>query len=99
MMLRSMRTYFDRREYIEDLKISIVKNETHPDFVTSDDPSIFTSRFHFQKLRQPNFGIGSSGALFFLPMTPTLLLMCHDGDVYTIPKCPSEKLLNHMSRM
>jgi hypothetical protein len=86
MMRRSVRAYTDLRKFIEDLKVCIVKNETHHDFITSDDPSIFTSRFYVQRLRDISFGIASSGALFFLPLTPRLLLMCYDGNVYTVPE-------------
>ena len=85
MMLYSLRIYSDIREYIEDLKICIVKNETQSDFITSDDPSILTNRFYIQRLRQNNFGFTSSGVLLFLPLTPRLLLMCYDGGTYTIP--------------
>lgn len=85
VMHDTMRTYSDAREYIEDLKTCIVKNETRSDFLTSDDPSIFTSRFYVQKLNKQTFGLMSSGALFFLPLTSRLLLMCYDGGVYTIP--------------
>lgn len=85
MMLTSLQLYVDIREYIEDLKNCVIKNETRFDFVTSDDPSIFTSRFHIQKLGVNSFGMVSSGALFFMPLTPRLLLMCYDGSVYTIP--------------
>lgn len=85
MMLHSMNMYLQMREYVEDLKICIVKNETPLDFITSDDPSIFTSRYYIQKLGNHSFGTASSGVLFFLPLTPRLLLMCYDGGVYTIP--------------
>ena len=85
MMRMTMALYGDLREYIEDLKTCIVKNETRSDFITSDDPSIFTNRFYVQRIRQQSFGISNSGALFFLPLTPRLLLMCYDGGTYTIP--------------
>ena len=85
LMLSSIQMCAELQEYIEDLKICIVKNETGSDFVTSDDPSIFTSRFYVQRLRKQSFGVCSSGVLLFLPLTPRLLLMCYDGGVYTIP--------------
>jgi hypothetical protein len=85
MMRDSMKTYLETREYVEDLKVCIVKNETGVDFVTSDDPSVFTSRYYVQRRGDNKFGLSSSGALFFLPLTPRLLLLCYDGLVYTIP--------------
>ncbi len=62
-------------------------------FITSDDPSIFTSRYHFQRLKTHRFGFSSSGAMFILPITPRLLLICYDGDVYTIPEKEGDFLL------
>lgn len=85
MMRDSMRQYSGLRRYIEDLKICIIKNQTQSDFITSDDPSIFTSRFYTQWLRKQNYGLASSGALIFLPLTPRQVLMCYDGNVYTVP--------------
>lgn len=86
MMLSSMQTCLETRHYVEDLRACIIKNETTTDFVTSDDPSIFTSRYHLQRLGRDNFGVASSGALFFLPLTPRLALMSYDGLVYTVPE-------------
>ena len=85
MMLHSMRVYWEMREFVEDLKVCIVQNETRRNFFTSDDPSIFTSRYYVQRLGTRVFGLASSGALIFMPITSRLLLMCYDGDVYTIP--------------
>ncbi len=85
MMLRSIQSYTDHRESITDLKVCVVKNRTQMDFVTSDDPAIFTSRYYIQRLQQNNFGLGSSGAVFFLPLSPRLLVICYDCDMYIIP--------------
>lgn len=85
LMLDSMRAYMGTRHLIEDLKVCILRNQTQHDFITSDDPSVFTSRFYVQKLRRRNFGLASSGAQFFLPLTPRLLLICYDSSVYTVP--------------
>lgn len=35
--------------------------------------------------RHKSFGIGSAGVLFFLPITPTILCVIYDGDVYGMP--------------
>ncbi len=85
MMRKSMHVYLDNREYIEDLKICVVKNESQSDFITSDDPSIFTNRYYMQRLHRQGFGLVNSGILFFLPLTTRLLLMCYDGGTYVIP--------------
>src|SRR5690606_17803131 len=82
MIVSSMRQYANSRQYIEDLKVCIVKNNTKIDFITSDDPAILTNRFHIQKLGLNTFGVASSGTLFFLPLSPKHSLLCYDGNVY-----------------
>jgi hypothetical protein len=85
-MRLSMRCYVDLQHYIRDLKVVVIRNETSRGFITSDDPSFFTNRFYMQKIRKPsmNFGLASSGALFFLPLTPRHQLMCYDGKTYIV---------------
>lgn len=85
MMLMTLGMFTDLRKSVSDLRICLFKNETSQDFVTSDDPVAFMSRFHAQKIRSNVFGIGSAGALFYFPLSPRLLLLCYDGDVY-IPR-------------
>jgi len=85
LMKATMVACLKSRPMTEDLSICICENNTNDEFLTSDDPSIFTSRYQHQKLRQKSFGLGAAGALFFLPLTPQYLLMCYDEDVYKIP--------------
>jgi hypothetical protein len=84
MLKRVMKLYVDTHAYVEDLKATIVVNATGRQFLTSDDPAVFTSRFHLQKLRSNVFGIASSGVLFLLPLTPRHLLLCWDANCYSI---------------
>ena len=84
MMLTTLEMYTGIRETVTDLKACLVKNNTSIDFVTSDDPVVFTSRFHAQKIKSSVFGTSSAGAIFYFPLSPRLLLMCYDGDVYTL---------------
>lgn len=85
MMSGSVRTYLETADHLDDLKTIVVRNRTSRDFVTSDDPAIVTNRVHLQRLKDNNFGVGSSGAQLLLPLTPRLLLMCYDSDTYTAP--------------
>jgi hypothetical protein len=85
MMLASMAAMSDLGKYIINLKMCIVRNNTKCDFITSDDPAIYTNKFHLQRLGRRNFGLGSSGTLLFLPLTPRYSLICYDGAVYTLP--------------
>jgi len=86
MIRESMRVGIKLTKYVEDLKTCLLLNGTATDFITSDDPSIFTNRLHLQKWNEQNFSLGSSGALIFLPLTPRVALMCFDGQVYTVPE-------------
>ena len=84
MMVMTLGMCVEMREVLTDLKVCILKNRTRTDFITSDDPVVFSSMFHAKKLQTVLFGYGSAGALFFLPLSPRLLLLCYDGDVYSI---------------
>ena len=82
MLLRSLSDFSVVRENISDLRASLVVNDAPTDFVTSDDPVAFSSRFHAERLGTDNFGIGSPGVFFALPLSPRLLLLCYDRHVY-----------------
>lgn len=85
IMITTMKMCVSSWELVEDLKICIFENNTKHPFITSDDPSIFTSRFQLQKLKQETFGVGAAGVVFFLPVTPRFLVIFYDGGVYTLP--------------
>lgn len=72
---------------VNDLKVCLVRNLTTLPFVTSDNPSIMTNRWHLQnpKGQWKSPGSGAAGVLFFLPLTPKILCVAYDGDVYSIP--------------
>jgi hypothetical protein len=71
---------------ISDLKLCLVRNATTLPFVTSDDPAISANRWYQQDSRTRNMspGLASAGALLFLPITPDILCLFYDGDVYSI---------------
>ena len=83
LMLSSLRLYERVAPAVLDLRPCFVKNRSHVEFVTSDDPVCFTSRFHARRDIQ-SFGIASAGVMFFLPLTPRLLLLCYDHNVYSV---------------
>lgn len=84
MMHMTFSMYMDMQEYLTDLKICLVRNKTNTQFITSDDPAVFTSMFHAKKIRTDKFGFASTGALFLFPLSPKLLLLCYDGDAYNM---------------
>ena len=84
MMLLTLSMSNELKNYLTDLKICLVRNKTQAHFITSDDPVVFSNMFHAKKLATDRFGFGSTGALFFLPLSPKLLLLCYDGDAYNL---------------
>ena len=68
------------------LQTRIVLNRTTMPFFTSDDPVIYTNRFHLQKDVLGGAGIGSPGAMLLMPLTPRLLLLSFDPAIYRLEK-------------
>jgi len=86
-VLTAMSLFANEMEIIDDLKVCIIRNKSKMPFITSDDPAILTNRWHLQNARTSHrsFGLGSSGAVFLLPLSPKFLAVGYDGDVYSIP--------------
>jgi len=80
-------TFADSMHMIDDLKFCIIKNKSNVPFVTSDNPAGLTNKWHLEtdRVSGHSFGIGSAGMLAFLPLTPKLLFLGYDGDVYSVP--------------
>lgn len=68
------------------LQTRIVLNRTAMPFFTSDDPVVYTNRFHLQKDVLGGVGIGSPGAMLLMPLTPRLLLLSFDPAIYRLGK-------------
>lgn len=83
----SMRTFVDAMHSVDDLKICLLRNRTKVPFVTSDDPAVLTNRWYLesQRTRGKSFGLHSAGALLLLPLSPEVLCLGYDGDVYSLP--------------
>ena len=84
MMWLTLQTYPPLFRAISDLKAVIIENQTPIDFVTCDDPVVFSSRFHAERLQSDNFGVAAAGIFFMLPISPRLLLLCYDRHVYKL---------------
>lgn len=83
MMITSLSLFGRVAPAVLDLRLCLLKNKSRVDFITSDDPVCFTSRFHARrKIR--SFGIASAGVMFFMPLSPRLLLLCYDPNVYSV---------------
>ncbi|UCI05143.1 DUF4238 domain-containing protein [Mesorhizobium sp. B1-1-8] len=81
-VIAAMRHYAHTMTVVDDLKVRVVRNLTSVPFLTSDDPAVLANRWHQQRVQDRSFGVSSAGALLFLPLTPTLLAVFLDGDVY-----------------
>jgi hypothetical protein len=71
----------------QDLKLVLVRNRTSSRLVTSDDPAVLTNRLCLQKMvgRFTGGGLGSSGIVIYLPLSPAHGALMYDGDIYTAP--------------
>lgn len=80
------RAFVDAMHEIDDLKFCVIKNKSDVPFITSDNPAVLTNKWRLDHDRSPghSFGMGSAGMLAILPLTPKLLFLGYDGDVYSI---------------
>ena len=78
----AMDAFQTTRGHVADLDLCLFVNQTRLEFITSDDPAVHTNRYHAQKGLLGGSGFRSSGAMIFMPLTPTLLLAAFDRHVY-----------------
>lgn len=83
----AMRIFATGMHLLDDLKVCLVCNKTSRAFVTSDNPAAMTNRWHMedQRVQHKSPGLMSCGLAFFLPLTPRVMCVAYDGDVYSIP--------------
>ncbi|MEO8332135.1 MAG: DUF4238 domain-containing protein [Gallionella sp.] len=83
----AMRAFVERMDMVDDLKICLLRNRTAIPFITSDDPAVLTNRWYLvdRRTRGASFGLQSAGNLLLLPLSPKVLCIGYDGDVYSVP--------------
>ena len=83
----AMRVFAQSLNVVADLKVCLVKNKTSVPFVTSDDPAILTNRWQLlsKRTKGHSFGLNSAGDILLLPLSPQVLCVAYDGDVYSMP--------------
>ena len=83
----AMRTFAEDIYRINDLKVCLVKNRTSLSFITSDDPAVMTNRWYMEdaRVRHRSPGIASCGVIFLLPLSPHVMCVAFDGNVYSMP--------------
>lgn len=83
----AMRHFAEEMHIVDDLKLCILKNKTKIPFITCDDPAVLTNKWWLSDKRTKgrSFGLGSSGIMTILPLSPKLFALGYDGDVYNVP--------------
>ncbi|NVN88634.1 MAG: DUF4238 domain-containing protein [Rhodopseudomonas sp.] len=76
--------FADSMSIVDDLKVCIARNRTDRQFVTSDDPAVLTNRLHLQRRHKGlrSFGVKTAGAVFLLPLSPSLCAIVYDSAIY-----------------
>lgn len=84
--LIALKAFAQNYDAIADLNLVIVQNRSSVPFVTSDNPAVQTNWLALLASREgvETFGMHSAGAIALLPLTPDLLAIMYDKDVYSI---------------
>jgi hypothetical protein len=71
---------------ITDLKACLIHNRSQVPFITSDDPAVLTNKWYNldDRCTEITYGLSSAGALCVLPLSPEILFLAYDNDVYQI---------------
>ena len=79
---------------IFDLNLKLFINKTRHEFVTSDNPVVSYNQL-VEYLRWPGSGTGwgMMGLQIFFPLTPRLMLVLYDSDVYRVGKFYSRRAI------
>lgn len=83
----AINAFVESSDILDDLKVCLIRNRTTTPFVTSDDPAVMTNRWYFQDRRTigESPGLYSSGIIFLFPLSPRVICVAYDGDVYSVP--------------
>lgn len=86
-VMMAVKTFANSMHIIDDLKFCLIKNKTKYPFITSDNPAVLTNKWNLEdgRTRGQSVGLHSAGALTMLPLSPKLLLLGYDGNVYSVP--------------
>lgn len=83
----AMRIFAKEMDIVDDLKVCLIRNRNRISFITSDDPAVMTNRWYMADRRTQGAspGLHSAGALMLLPLSPRILCLIYDGDIYSVP--------------
>lgn len=85
-VIMGMKIFAKKMDIIDDLKVCLITNKTKFPFISSDDPAALSNRWHLndQRTKFRSFGLQTSGNLLFLPLSPKLMFLAYDVNVYSI---------------
>lgn len=85
-VLHAMRTFAEHMDIMDDMSTCLVRNESRAPFITSDDPAILSNRLYLESLPHlgKSFGLRQSGNIMVLPLTPSILFLGFDRNIYTV---------------
>lgn len=84
--LLALRAFASGNDAVSDLNLVLVRNRSSTPFVTSDNPAAKTNRWALVRASRgvAIFGMHSAGLLALLPLSPELLAMLYDKDIYSV---------------
>lgn len=84
-----MQTY----ELLIDMEWLLVETNGRQEFITSDAPVVFYNQFFDSRREGSNTGAATKGLQIFFPLSPDLLLVLYDGNVYRAETKPKNSLV------
>lgn len=83
----AMKAFAEEFHVFDDLKVCLIRNKTKRPFLTSDDPAVVANRWHKEdpRVQHKSPGLMSCGTTVFLPLSPLILCVAYDGNVYNVP--------------
>jgi len=85
-VVHAMRTFAENMDIMDDMSTCLVRNDSRTPFITSDDPAILSNRLYLECLPRlgKSFGLRQSGNIMILPLTPSILFLGFDRNIYTV---------------
>jgi len=85
-VLSAMRTFAEEMDIMDDMAACLVRNVSEKPFITSDDPAVLSNRLYLEFLPRHgrSFGLSQSGNIMILPLTPSILFLGYDRNIYTV---------------
>lgn len=85
-VLHAMLTFIEEENIMDDMSACLVRNSSRVPFITSDDPAVLSNRLYLEGFSPfgKSFGLSQSGNIIFFPLTPSILFLGFDQNIYTL---------------